>query len=239
MLHITITDDNHTDTAYLTALVGDWAEASGNEVHLTAHPSAESFLLSDSACDILLLDVEMKAMSGIDLAKAIRKNSTGRKTEIIFITSHFEFCGEGYEVDALHYLIKPVSAERLYPVLDKAAAKVSESSPTVLISCDGETVRLPTDEILYVESDLHYLTIHTVSGEYRVREKLSAFEERLTPLRNQSGGEFFRIHRSYLASLRHITKISRTSVTIGRKTELPLARGNYDAVNRAYIAYYS
>lgn len=177
--------------------------------------------------DILLLDVEMKSMNGIELAKRIRKDNN--RAEIIFITSHFEFVGEGYEVDALHYLIKPISVEKLTQVLTKAAEKLSVEPPSVVISCEGETVKLYESDILYVESFLHYIVIHTKDNEYKIKENISVFENKVSDV-------FYRIHRSYLVSLKYITRISRTSVNIGN-TELPLSRGKYDNINRAFIEH--
>lgn len=228
---IILCDDSPDDSEYVAALVQKWSERTGVSVQVQTFPSAEAFLFhyaEDNSCDILLLDVEMKAMSGIELAREIRK--TNHRVEIIFITSHFEFWDVGYEVDALHYLTKPVAPDKLSAVLDKAADILAAEAPSVILSCDGETVKLPKDDILYVESSLHYITIHTVKDTYTVKENISAFEKKL------SGG-FFRIHRSYLASLRHIIRISRTAVTLRGNIELPLSRGNYDAVNRAYIEY--
>ena len=169
----------------------------------------------------------MKNMNGIELAKRIRKDNN--RAEIIFITSHFEFVGEGYEVDALHYLIKPISAEKLTQVLTKAAEKISVEPPSVVISCEGETVKLYEADIRYVESFLHYIVIHTKDKEYKIKENMSVFE-------NKVSDDFYRIHRSYLVSLKHITRISRTSVNIGN-TELPLSRGKYDDINRAFIQH--
>lgn len=228
---ILLCDDSPDDTEYVDALVREWANRTHTSVQIQTFPSAEAFLFhyaEDTSCDILLLDVEMKAMSGIELAREIRR--TDRRVKIIFITSHFEFWDAGYEVDALHYLTKPVSPDKLAAVLDKAVSLLATEEPSVILTCDAGTVRVNESDILYVESSLHYITIHTASGAYTVKESISAFEKRL------SGG-FFRVHRSYLVSLRHITRISRTSVTIRGTVELPLSRGNYDAVNRAYIEY--
>ena len=234
---IILCDDSPDDAEYVAALVRNWSAQSGVPVRIQTFPSAEAFLFhyaGDNSCDILLLDVEMKNMSGIELAKELRRGEGGnrgsRRMEIVFITSHSEFWDAGYEVDALHYLTKPVAQEKLSAVLDRAAEKLSAEVPSVILSCDGETVRLPEDEILYVESSLHYITIHTPEKAYTIKENISAFEKKL------SGG-FFRVHRSYLASLRHIIRISRTAVTLRGNVELPLARGNYDAVNRAYIEF--
>ena len=130
--------------------MASWIAHEGNRCEVRTFASAEAFLFEyeeDKAYDILLLDVEMNNMSGIELAKRIRKDNS--RAEIIFITSYFEFIGEGYEVDALHYLIKPVSAEKLMQVLDKAAKKLTANPPSVVISCEGETVKLYEADILW------------------------------------------------------------------------------------------
>lgn len=225
---IAICDDEQNQIEYITSIVASWSAHEGHGCEIRTFASAEAFLFEyeeDKAYDILLLDVEMKNINGIELAKRIRKDNN--RAEIIFITSHFEFVGEGYEVDALHYLIKPISAEKLTQVLTKAAEKISVEPPSVVISCEGETVKLYEADIRYVESFLHYIVIHTKDKEYKIKENISVFENRVSD-------DFYRIHRSYLVSLKHITRISRTSVNIGN-TELPLSRGKYDDINRAFI----
>lgn len=83
-------------------------------------------------------------------------------------------------MDALHYLVKPVAKEKLAAVLDKAASHLLTEPPYVIINTEGSTVKLYTSDILYVEAFLHYLNIHTKFREYRVKESLSSFEERLS-----------------------------------------------------------
>ena len=101
---IAICDDEQNQIEYITSIVASWSAHEGHSCEIRTFASAEAFLFEyeeDKAYDILLLDVEMKNMNGIELAKRIRKDNN--RAEIIFITSHFEFVGEGYEVDALHY----------------------------------------------------------------------------------------------------------------------------------------
>ena len=90
-------------------------------------------------------------------------------------------------------------------------------------------VKLYESDILYAEAFLHYIVIHTKDNEYKIKEPISVFE-------NKVSDDFYRIHRSYLVSLKYITRISRTSVTIG-STTLPLSRGKYDDINRAFIEH--
>ena len=131
-------------------------------------------------------------------------------------------------MDALHYMVKPVTREKLFQVLEKAAGRLAAEPPSVIISCAGETVKLYERDILYVESFRHDIVIHTRGEEYRLKENISSFEERLS-------AAFYRVHRSYLVSLRAVVRINRSGVTLEDGTEIPLARGKYDDVNRAFI----
>ena len=227
---IAICDDDETQLRTLRAQVSKWSAQAGQPCDIQCFPSAESFLFAydgEKTYDILLLDVEMKEISGIGLARRIRKDN--QRAEIIFITSHFEFISEGYEVDALHYLIKPITEAKLMEVLSKAARKLSVEPPSLVIVCNGETVKILEPDILYIESFRHYVVVHTQSTEYKLKENLSALKGKLS-------SDFYQTHRSYLVSLKHIRKISRTAVWLDCGAEIPLARGKYDDVNRAFIA---
>lgn len=228
-MRIAIIDDQPTDLEYIAALVSLWAKDRAETVVSVPFPSAEAFLFEyseDQDFDILLLDVEMTGEDGITLAKRLRRE--GCSAEIVFVTSHFELAGEGYEVDALHWLVKPVSREKLSAVLTKASERLSAAPPSVVVSSEGETIRLTEREILYTEAFLHYLVIHTDDREVRIKDNMGGFAGRLSE-------DFFRIHRSVLVNLRRIVKITRTEVTLDSGDVLPIARGKYDAVNRAFI----
>jgi len=226
---IAICDDQEEQLNQLKSFVSRWSLECGLRCQVHSFSSGEEFLFTyeeNKAYDILILDVEMKELSGIQLAKRIRAND--KRVEILFVTSHFEFIAEGYEVDALHYLVKPIAEDKLRAVLDKAAEKLNTEPPFVIISCEGETVKLYEEDILYVESFLHYISIHTKEREYRIKENISSFAERLS-------ADFFRIHRSYLVQLKAVRRILRTCVCIEGGQELPLARGKYDDINRAFV----
>ena len=201
--HIAVCDDEAEQAERLQSIVAAWAEKCGVTCRTDCFPSAEALLFAyadDAGFDILLLDVEMKEMSGIRLAKRLRAD--GCRGEIVFITSHFEFVTEGYEV-----AVEP---------------------PSVVISCEGASRKLYESEILYAESFLHDLVIHTKTQEYRIKENISAFAGRLS-------ADFFRVHRSYLVNLKAVLRIGRSSVTLEGGAEIPLARGKYDEIHRAFI----
>ncbi len=228
-MRIAVIDDWPADRETIAALVSRWAKDRVETAVSVPFSSAEAFLFAfaeDRDSDILLLYIEMTGEDGISLAKRLRHESCG--AEIVFITSHFELAGEGYEVDALHYLVKPVSQEKLSAVLTKAADRRKAAPPSVVVESDEGTVRLAEREIRFVEVFLHYIVVRTDAGDYRMKESLGDFAGRLSE-------DFFRIHRSVLVNLCRIVKITRTDVTLDSGDVLPLARGKYDAVNRAFI----
>lgn len=230
-LSIAVCDDNETDLQYITGLVNDWAIQGRIPVSVRTFPSAEAFLFHYSEnkdYDILLLDVEMGKLNGIDLAKQIRTQNSC--VQIVFITGYPDFIAEGYEVSALHYLMKPVKPEKLAEVLNRAADLSQKERPFLLVSSERETIRLFFDDIYYAESQGHYMLIHTQQTQYRVRMTVSGLLEKLDE-------GFCRCGRSFVVSLRHICRITKSEIFLENQVSLPLGRGQYDEINKAMIHY--
>lgn len=230
-LSIAVCDDNETDLQYITDMVNAWAMQGRIPVSIKTFPSAESFWFHYSEnkdYDILLLDVEMGALNGIELAKQIRAQNSC--VQIVFITGYPDFIAEGYEVSALHYLMKPVKPEKLAEVLDRAADLRQKERPFLLVSSERETIRLFLDDIYYVESQGHYMLIHTEQMQYRVRMTVSGLLEKLDE-------GFYRCSRSFIVSLRHVCRITKSEVFLENQVSLPLGRGQYDEINKMMIRY--
>ena len=226
---IAIIDDNPTDTAYVRLLCEDWAKSAGHLLLPLTFSSAEQFLFQAEELppfDLLLLDIEMGRMNGVELARRVREYDS--RVQMVFITGYPDFIAEGYEVSALHYLMKPVSREKLFSVLDRAAAALNRQTRTVLLPVGKETVCLAADGILYAESQGHYMIVYTQSGQYKCRMTASELESLL-------GRGFVRCHRSVVVGLRHVARVTKTAVYLNGGTELPLGKGLYDEVNRALI----
>ena len=233
-MRIAVIDDQPADRDYIVALVSRWAEERDTAVTAVPFPSAEAFLFAyseDRDFDILLLDIEMGAINGVELAKTVRAENDA--VQMIFITGFPDFIAEGYEVSALHYLLKPVDRDKLFSVLDRAAANLGKAERWILLpSGDGQT-RIRLDRILYAEAFGHDLTVHTEDGDFTFRKTIGAWEAELGP---EAG--FIRCHRSVLVNLRYVSKITRTDVVLDNGTVLPLARNAAQAVNLAFIRYY-
>lgn len=230
---IAICDDSDADRQYVVNMVHAWAAGAGYVVHTDTFVSAENFLFhyaEESDYDILLLDIEMGAMDGVAMAKEIRRNND--TVQIVFVTGYADYMPEGYEVAALHYLLKPVKRDKLFAVLDRAAVAVQKSERVVLLPMGGELLRLPASQVQYVEAFAHTVAILTEKDTIQIKMSISEVEKLL-------GEGFIRCHRSYLVGLKHIARLSRTEVILDNGKALPLSRGAAPLVHKAFISYYA
>ena len=225
---VAICDDSDADRRYIMNMVRSWASAAGHEVQIDGFPSAESFLFryaGESDYDILLLDIEMGAMDGVTMAKELRKSND--TVQIIFITGYSDYISEGYEVAALHYLMKPVNEEKLCLVLDRAAEKLAKNERVLNFEVSGEMVRVPIYQIRYADVLGNYVTVHAQT-DVTVKMTLGELEKQLDE-------RFYRVGRSALVNLMQISRVTRAEIRLNDGTAIPLPRGAYDGVNRAII----
>lgn len=231
-LHLVLCDDAPSEIEYLRQLLEAWIQARRCQARVSAYDSAEALLFAfdaDKSADILLLDIQMKGMDGVTLAKRLRE--TDRRVQIVFITGYPDFMAEGYEVSALHYLLKPVDPAKLWEVLDRARARLAEAPRSVLLPLHEGNLRIAVDDILYAEAFSHAIELRTAQGTHALRISMHALEKLL-------GAGFFRCHRSYLVNLGQIRQVTRTALRLEGGVELPLARQRYDAANRAFIDHH-
>ena len=230
MITIAICDDEQAEIDYLTGIVRQWAAERKHAVQLIPFPSAEAFLFAyegDRVCDILLLDIQMTGLDGVSLARQIRAGN--KEAQIIFVTGYMDYIADGYDVEALNYLLKPVTCEKLSAVLDRAAERLIRNEKALFIQHAGENVRIPLYEIRYLEVMHNHVTIHAGSLiEYKIKKPLSAIEEELD-------SNFFRVGRSFVVNLRYVRKSTKNEVHLEGGITVPLSRGFYGALNRAII----
>ena len=229
--HISICDDNAIEAAGIRAMVNVWATDQNRIAKIDVYHSAEQFLFHYSGqkdYDILLLDIEMDGISGVELARRIRKEN--RAMQIIFITGYSDYILDGYEVEALHYLMKPVSQGKLSEVLDRAVEKLRQKEKALLLETKAGMVRIPIHTIRWLEVRQNYVTIHADS-DVTVKRTLSELEQELDE-------QFFRTGRSWIVNLQDVSRVTKTDVILKDGTAVPLSRGFYEKLNRAIIGYF-
>ncbi len=227
---VAICDDSAKDAEFVLSILNSWAKERQVEVCPEVFPSAEKFLFhyaEDKLWDILLLDIEMGAMDGVTMAKTVRRENEA--VQIVFITGYADYIAEGYEVAALHYLMKPVNKDKLYSVLDRALEKQKQNARCLNLELGGELVRIPFYTVRYLEVRQNYVTVHAKKG-YTVKRTLGEFEKELDE-------QFARVGRSLIVNLKFIQRVTKTEVHLSDGTVLPLPRGAYEPLNRAIIQH--
>lgn len=225
---IAICDDVDVDRQYIAGLVEQWAVNAGHSVQISTFVSAENFLFhyaEKNDYDILLLDIEMGQMDGVTMAKKLRQDND--TVQIVFITGYSDYISEGYEVAALHYLMKPVHVDKMYEVLNRAVDKVSKNEKVLNLEIGGELVRVPVYQIRYAEVFGNYVTIHG-SEDLTIKMTLGELEKELDD-------RFYRAGRSVIVNLTQISRVTKKEIKLMDGTALPLPRGAYEGVNRAII----
>ena len=227
---IAICDDTEIDRNFIKDIVTDWANKSGVKPDIHMFSSAEEFLFEYEDCkdyQILLLDIEMGQMDGVSLAKELRK--TNDSAQIVFITGYSDYIAEGYEVSALHYLMKPVREEKLSEVLDRAVSKLGKDEKALMLESGGETNLVPIYSIRFIDVRGNYTTVHA-DKEYTIKKTLSDVEKELDE-------RFYRVGRSCIVNLTQISKVTKTDIFFNSGETVPLPRGSYEKVNRAIIEF--
>ena len=186
-----------------------------------------TLFLQKNPVDMIFLDIRMPQLSGTDFVRSLRTIP-----QIIFTTAHKEYAHEGFELDVIDYLLKPIRFDRFLRAVNKAypqrhhemgnEARVASqalrfASPFIYLKVDRKMVKVMLDDILYIESDKDYVKVFTTGSTIITRQTISSVEAML------SENKFFRIHRSYIVSLNKLKSFTAETVEIGSK-ELPIGK---------------
>ncbi|MEE1219014.1 MAG: LytTR family DNA-binding domain-containing protein [Ruminococcus sp.] len=178
--------------------------------------------------DLIMLDIEMPTIDGITLAKKIRDLS--ENVYIVFLTSHIEFALEGYEVNALRYLTKPINLIKLKEILDYISLKQGKEE-VLWIKTEDTEEKIKLSDIFYFEAQNQNVIINCGSKEYVTRYNLKEFEKELV------NKNFIRVHRGYLVSLEKITKLGKGCVYLETDICIPVSRSKEKELKSAILSF--
>ena len=187
--------------------------------------AVEAFnILSKQKIDLIFLDINMPEISGLSLAKTINKD-----VKIIFTTAYREYAVDGFDLQAVDYLLKPISFERLLQAINKYLDEnsphqisdsnelVPEKSDSFFVRADRKMIKICHSEILFIESLSDYIKIHLTGKTVVTRETITSIEAKLPQ------NEFIRTHRSFIVSIDKIDLFTCELVEIGKK-QIPISR---------------
>lgn len=221
MIRIAIVEDEDYYVKELTGYLKEYEKTFGEEFKITVYRDGDGITANYKAqFDIILMDIQMKFVDGMSAAEEIRKQDS--EVVIMFITNMTQYAIRGYEVDALDYILKPVSYFAFSQKLAKAIARIRKrEGKTVTVSVKGGILRLKVSDIYYIESVGHNLVFHTAAGNHMSSGTMKSIEEEL--------GEFHfsRGNKCYLINLEHVEGIKdKCAVVKGELLQISRPRMN-------------
>ena len=175
------------------------------------------------AFDCIFLDIQMKELNGIDCARKIREIDS--KVILVFLSAIKDYVFEGYEVNAMRYLLKPLQENKCHELLDMIQNSIEKESAYVLIN----KTKINCDDITYIESYGHYCGIHTAET---IESKIS-----ISDLLKELPDTFIQTHRSYIVNLEHVESILKDKCVLDTQELIPISRNSVKKVNESFMEF--
>lgn len=230
-MRIAICDDEKR----ICSILAEKVEKFFPDAEIMVYTSGASLIEAEIFPDILLLDIKMPKLDGMEVAKVLRDK--GWRKILIFITGEESQVFNSFDFHAFHFLVKPVSDEKLKSVLEDAVEELrhlekSQGTRDKYIEIQSGTahIRVGLSKLIYAEVFDRKTILHTKQENIEYYGQLSALEVLV-------GRDFHRIHRSYLINMRYVERYDRASVTMINGDNIPIARREYDGFIKAYLEY--
>lgn len=231
-IKIVLVDDEQLQLDYMERMIKKAGDRLGIEIEIYQYLSGEAFLfaLEDyPTWELAFLDIEMEGINGMEVARNIRKKAP--QLELVFATAYAEYAVEGYEVQALDYLLKPINLEKITRVLERFLEKQPVEAAYTLVEVDGEATRLNLDHIIYSEANMGEITVVLEKETLNLKMGLAEFEKQLDE-------RFVSPHRSYLVNLQFVSRLLKKDVQLTNGEVIPLSRRRTKDIQKAFIDFY-
>ena len=231
-MRIAVCDDDRAIREELFRLI----QKQVSEVDIVEYQSGEELINAKGNFDIYFLDIEMGKVSGMDIARRIREQeeSGRRKSIIIFVTGYREYMEAAFDVNAFHYLIKPIDEAKFSEVFKRAWKEASvfeeQAKKYIIVKNSGTQQKLLLKNIYYIESGNKKVIFHTTDGTLEVYGKMEELE-------NVLGNSFYRCHRCYLVNMEKIVSYNADTIKVANGDKLILAQKKYSDFIKQYMKY--
>lgn len=234
MLRFAICDDCKTDREEIGKYLNGFFLARNQEISITEYEDgtalSDDYRDGEAMYEMIFLDIFMMHSQGMNIARDIRKYDT--KVKIVFATVSTDFAVDSYEVQAFHYILKPVNPEKFTLLIQRFLKEMfADRKQSLLVKNSRRQERISYKDILYIESQNTSIYVHTVDGTvYRLYGKLKDYEEEL------AGKGFIRCHQSYIVNLKHVRSVEQKFV-LNDGTQIPIRRQEVKAMREIYYEY--
>ena len=230
MIRIAIVEDERRERAHLRDCLAYMAEKEQLEFDIVEFGSGEEFLGGyQPDYDIVLMDIELPSINGMETAKALRRLDSF--VLLVFVTNMVQYAVSGYEVNALNYILKPVNRFDFALKMNKAISRTTKrTEESIQIRTGKDLYMLPVAAIRYLEVDGHYIVYHTTEGDYSEYITLKEAEKKLNK------PYFVRCNRCYLVNLKYVSAVRDDVVQVGRD-ELLISRPQKKAFLNALAVF--
>lgn len=231
MIRIAVVEDERSYVEQITDYLRRYEREEKEELKVTVYRDGDGITAEYKAqFDIIFMDIQMKFVDGMTAAEEIRRSDS--EVVIIFITNMTQYAIRGYEVDAMDYVLKPVTYFAFSQKLKKAIARIRNRKMTpVMLQIRGGMARVNAEDIYYVESEGHNLIYHTAGGVYTVSGTIKSAEEAL------DGKGFCRGNKCYLINLAHVDAI-KDKCAVVKGENLQLSRPRLNSFMQALTKYW-
>lgn len=197
MVTIAICEDEAFFASELKKLVSEYSSTRGIDISVLTFSNGEQLFAHRQTPDVVLMDVKLPGQDGMETVRRLRE--LGCTSQVVFITAYPQYVFQAFDLDAVHYLLKPLNAEKLFSVLDKAVKRAVSHEKQSFLFVNGTTsAKIQMADILYLEAVDHQIIIHTMTDRFHFFGTLDAVQEKLDE-------RFFRCHRSYLVNMNRVT----------------------------------
>jgi len=233
MYRVAICDDEATSLQINEALTAQVLTEAGIEYETVCFTDMQSMIdtlsRKEVQYDVLLCDILAVSMNGIEAAKELRR--LGESLSIIFISSTAEYALEGYQVDALRYIQKPIQIEKLKEALISAYRMKDTKGDTLTFQVGDKLYKIPFGEIEYLESQGRETIVSTINEQISVHMKFSDMEQLLPE------DSFVRCHRSYIINMHYVKDLARYRFLTKRGVEIPVSQLQYVDVKKKFMEF--
>lgn len=229
MLKLAICDDEKYQREEIVGIIVGALRLKNKQYKIFQFDNGEDLISSTDVFDIYFLDIKMDKLTGLEVAKKIRL--INKEAIIIFITGIKDYVFDAFDVNAFHYILKPIDENKLKDVLYSALLQFDKKDEFIIAKTISQATKIFLKDIMYIESQHRKLRIHTKNNIIEYYHKISDIEKELY------GCNFFRCHKSYIVNLKYVESYDNVFITLINSEKIYVSKYRLDDFSKAFMYY--